>query len=124
MYKCILASEEYVEWIRDVAAKKMLEEELYKPHFYNKNAVEGLIRQGMSTNTMWIVLKNNEPVGALGALVTPVAFNPSIQMIHEIFWWVDSTHRNGRAGLLLLNAFIEEAAKFPESTLSLLSYIS
>jgi len=121
MYKCVVATTEHLEWIRDVAATRMLVEELYKPQYVNKDKITHLIEAGLSTNTVWIVLKNDSPVGALGALCVPNMFNPNITCLVEVFWWVSPEHRSGRAGLLLLNAFLSKSDKYDESTMSLLT---
>lgn len=38
-------------------------------------------------------------------------FNPEIRTLNEVFWWVDPHHRRGRAGLALLERFIEYGRK-------------
>lgn len=121
MYNVRVAIEEDVSWIRDVAARRMLEEELFKPAYFNPEAVEKLIRLGIASNTMWVVLKNNSLVGALGALEIPTLFNPNIISLSEVFWWVNPDNRMSRAGLLLLNTFMDAAKKYEEASLSLLS---
>lgn len=47
------------------------------------------------------------PVGFVGGVRIPQFMNPEIQVLAEMFWWVCPHHRNGRAALMLLNAFIE-----------------
>ena len=121
MYKVMVATEEHIPWIRDVAATRMLKEEVYKPEYVNHTQIEHLIRQGIATNTMWIVLKNDVPVGALGALAVPSLFNPTIRTLMEIFWWVDPDHRTGRAGAMLLTTYVAEADNYDEATLTLLT---
>jgi len=121
MYKCVVATQEHLAWIRDVAAVRMLVEELNKPQYVNKEQITHLIESGMSTQTFWVVLKNDTPVGALGAICVPNTYNPHIQTLVELFWWVDPLYRTGRAGLLLLDAFLSESSKYNESTMSLLT---
>jgi hypothetical protein len=47
-----------------------------------------------------------EPVGFAAALLMGHFFNPEVKILSEQFWWVAPAHRNGRAGLMLLNALI------------------
>lgn len=47
------------------------------------------------------------PIGFIGGIVTPHLFNPKIKVLAETFWWVDESHRWTKAGLKLLNAFVE-----------------
>lgn len=121
MYKVAVATEEHTKWIAEVAAVRMLVEELYKPQYVNVDSIYTLVRHGIASNTVWVVLKNDVLVGALGALVVGNMFNPTITSLNEVFWWVDPEHRGGRAGLLLLNAFMDASEGFDESTMSLLT---
>lgn len=120
MYSVREATQEDVEWLVTIAAKRMLVEEVKKPHYYNASNIEKLVVLGIEHKTLWVVTKDGELVGALGALSLPNVYNPTIKTLVELFWWVAPTHRDGRAGLLLLNMFIDCAAKYDTSTLSLL----
>ena len=51
------------------------------------------------------------PVGFIAGFLTPHPMNPEINLLSEVFWWVDKAHRNTRAGLELLVAFIEHGKK-------------
>lgn len=121
MFRCALATEEDIAWIRDVAAKRMLLEEVGKPQYYNAENIDNLVRAGIENSSCWVVFKGHVPVGALGAIAYPHFLNPDITMLCEIFWWVDPEHRNSKAGLLLLNSFNEETEKYDEATMSLLT---
>jgi hypothetical protein len=46
-------------------------------------------------------------MGFIGGVYIPHVFNPEIRVLSETFWWVSPEHRNTRAGLLLLNAFVD-----------------
>ena len=121
MYRCSLATSNDVAWIRDVAAKRMLEEEVYKPQYYNSVAIENLINIGITNYTCWVAFKDDKRIGALGALPTNNFLNPEIRMLCEIFWWVDPEHRHSKAGLLLLNAFDKATSSYDEAAMSLLT---
>lgn len=50
-------------------------------------------------------------MGLIAGIKTPHLFNPKILVLSETFWWVSPRHRASRAGLLLLNAFIDYGKK-------------
>lgn len=52
-------------------------------------------------------VSGSERVGLIAGICGPHMFNPSIRVLTEIFWWVPPEHRMTRAGLLLLDAFID-----------------
>jgi hypothetical protein len=121
MYEVRLATEEDVTWVVEVAATKMLIEELGKPQYVNSQHIKTLVHTCIATKSIWIVLKNEVRIGCLAAFVVPNLFNPSITCLTEVMWWVDEEHRTGRAGLLLLKAFMDEADNYDEATMSLLT---
>ncbi len=109
-------------WIAETAAVRMLTEELKRPELVNIDNLHALTHKGLIDGTIWICKKNGNNIGALGAILVPNLFNPTIRTFAEIFWWVDPSERNGRAGLLLMNAFDKKASEIAdESTMSLLS---
>lgn len=61
--------------------------------------------------TMHLVLVADHPavgpVGFISGYVVPHPYNPAIRMLSESFWWVEEEHRGSRAGMLLLNAFLD-----------------
>lgn len=61
----------------------------------------------MQSHFFRVAEQDGAPVGFIAGYVTPHPFNPEIWTLAETFWWVDPIHRQGRAGLLLLNAFVE-----------------
>lgn len=50
-------------------------------------------------------------LGFISGWKTPHPFKPRLRVLSETFWWVAEEHRGSRAGLLLLNAFIEYGEK-------------
>jgi len=55
----------------------------------------------------FVAEKDEELLGFIAGLVTPHLFNPNIIWLTEMFWWVPEEHRHSRAGLLLLNEFVD-----------------
>lgn len=47
-----------------------------------------------------------KPIGFICGTLAPHPFNPAITVLSEVFWWVDEANRLGRAGHLLLEAFL------------------
>lgn len=48
-------------------------------------------------------------VGFIAGVCTPHPFNPAITLAAEQFWWVMEPYRHSRAGLVLLNGFVDWA---------------
>lgn len=46
------------------------------------------------------------PVGFVAGLIVPHFMNEDVKVLTEALWWVCPHHRNGRAALMLLNAFV------------------
>jgi hypothetical protein len=51
--------------------------------------------------------RSGELLGFVSGIITPHLFNPSIKTLTETFWWVKEEFRGSRAGLMLLNAFVQ-----------------
>lgn len=112
---------EDLEWFVEVAAVRMLTEELQRPELVNLERLYQLAAQGANAGTAWVARDFSGNVGALGSILTPNPFNPDIMTLAEVFWWVDPTFRDTRAGYLLLKAFDKKASEVAdESTMSLL----
>jgi hypothetical protein len=58
---------------------------------------------------LFLVSENDdgERTGFIAGFVHPHVFNPKINVLTEVFWWVAEPHRQTRAGLLLLEEFIK-----------------
>lgn len=121
MYKVRVATPSDIPYIVDVAATRMLVEEINKPQYVVKSRMHSLAAGSIAESHLWIALKNDVPVGALAATSVPNLFNPAIMCLAEVFWWVDPEHRQSRAGVLLLKAFIDESDKYDEASMSLLT---
>jgi len=61
------------------------------------------------------VTHHGESAGFIGGLVTTHLFNPKINVLFELFWWVSHGYRASRAGALLLHAFMERAREMKET---------
>lgn len=75
------------------------------PNFteYNEDAVEGVFyRMIASDQAAIIVAGEDDPVGCIGLLITPLFFAPDTMVCNEMFWWVDPDQRG--CGLDLVEA--------------------
>lgn len=110
-----------VVWFVEVAAVRMLTDELKRPELVNLENLYKLAMMGIEGGTAFIVKKDGVPVGALGAILTPNLFNPNVKTLAELFWYVLPEQRSSRAGYLLLKSFEERAKEVAdECTMSLL----
>lgn len=94
-------------WVVDVAAKRMLEEEVGRPDFFNPEDCGRLFDMGVQSGVILIAEDDGEPVGCISGLFVPNMFNTQLIVLQEVFWYVLPANRNSRAGLMLLNAFCE-----------------
>lgn len=110
-----------IEWFVEVAAVRMLEEELKRPELVNLNQLYTLAGRGMQDGTAWVAKGFNGNIGALGGILTPNPFNPEYITLAEIFWWVEPVYRESRAGYMLYREFDKRAGEVAdEATMSLL----
>lgn len=58
----------------------------------------------LSAHPVFVARREGEVIGSIAGLLTPHLFNPAIEVLTEIFWWVKPACRGSRAGLLLLEA--------------------
>jgi len=96
-------------WYVEEAAVSMLTNELKRPELINKENLYRLAFMGIEQGTAFVCKDNGVPIGALGALIIPNIYNPEVYTLAEMFWYVPDKYRNSRAGLLLLNALLDEA---------------
>ena len=61
----------------------------------------------MSDHFCMVAERAGKLVGMIGAIVAPHFFNPAIQTLTELFWWVIPEARGGRAGLMLLQSLVD-----------------
>lgn len=101
-----------IDWLTDQlrAFSRFMETRL--PVFGDDN----LVKSGLATMIENHVVRVAEredcgPMGFIGGLYGPHPFNPNIRLLTETFWWVSEEHRGSRAGLLLLQDFIDHGKK-------------
>lgn len=121
MYTVEILTYKDVVWSVEVAAVRMLTEELGRPELVNRPHLYSLADKIIQEKTATICKKNGEPVGILASLLVPNTYNPEIKTLAELFWYVIPEARKGRAGALLLEAHINMAKNIAdEATLSTL----
>lgn len=121
MYKVELLTYDDLVWAVEVAATRMLTEEVKRPELIHKETLYKLVEKAIIDETA-LVVKNEKPIGMIGGLLFPNMFNPNRTTLVEVMWWLNPDYRKTRAGVMLLNEFIklgDEVAD--ETTLSLLS---
>ena len=73
---------------------------------YATTQLHGLIRDHL----FLVAVRNAEdeatPVGFIAGLLGPHFFNPGLQVLTELFWWVPVAERGSRAGAHLLSAYL------------------
>lgn len=72
---------------------------------YSKSALSAMIQDHL----FLVCEKEDDIVGFISGLRSPHIYNPEIKVITESFWWVNEEYRGSRAGLKLLDSFIERA---------------
>lgn len=80
-------------------------------HGVDHAAFGAMIEHLMEDGCVFMAEKDGEPIGAAAMMRAPKWFNPAIVIAMELFWWVEPEHRNGTAGMRLLNAMEEWAAQ-------------
>jgi RimJ/RimL family protein N-acetyltransferase len=61
----------------------------------------------MNDHLFLIAEKAGTPVGLISGVMIPHLLNPAVTVLHELFWWVNPKYRGTRAGLMLLEDFVE-----------------
>lgn len=76
---------------------------LYKGDDEQKEKINAIIND----HVFLISHDDKHNTGLISGYMVGHPFNSEIKLLVENFWWVDSNYRNTRAGLLLLNRFLE-----------------
>lgn len=76
---------------------------LYKDDEQTSLVISGFIRD----HVFFVATDNDELVGFISGMLLPHMYNPDIATLVETFWWVKESHRQSKAGLKLLNAFVQ-----------------
>jgi hypothetical protein len=79
----------------------------HRPLFEDAKHAQGLVEQVIAKHLFLVAERNQDKLGFIAGVVLPHPFNPSIRTLSEQWWWVCEEHRRSRAGLLLLDAFVE-----------------
>lgn len=77
--------------------------------FPNEGYARTKLLDMMDQHFMRLAVRGNERLGFIAAWWLPHPYNPEIILLSETFWWVSEEHRHGRAGLMLLDEFVEFA---------------
>lgn len=110
-----------IEWFVETAAVNMLRDELKREELINLEGLYNLAYTGLDAGTAFVAKSGDVCVGAIGGLHLPNIFNPNLSSLAEVFWYVLPEYRQTRAGILLLNTFVEKGAEIADdTTLSLL----
>lgn len=120
LYKVELLHLEDVDWFVNIAAKRMLEEELKRGELFNPEQLYKLTFLALQQQSAFVVRKDGVLVGATAGIVSPNLYNPSLMDFVELFWYVLPSSRSGRAGILLIDALIERGSHCNTTTVSLL----
>lgn len=100
------ATQEDVEYIVEVLAKKMLEREYERPELYNKEALLEITTLSIKQGCTIVIERDRELVGVVGGVVHPHPFNPSITVLSEAMWYVEEEHRSTRSVIKMLKTYI------------------
>lgn len=109
-------------WGVEVAAVRMLTEEVKRPELVNREHLYNLVQKIIQDGTA-IVAYNDEdkPVGCIAGVLVPNLFNPQINTLAEIIWYILPEYRGTRIAAMLLKRYTELAEEIAdEATLSLL----
>lgn len=71
---------------------------------FNREHIVALFDTLRQKHLFLVVEQDGQVCGMLGCIRNTSLFSPQHTLLVEIFWWVAESHRNTRAGALLLNA--------------------
>jgi RimJ/RimL family protein N-acetyltransferase len=66
-----------------------------------------LLRTLMEHHLFLVAERDGVPLGLITGSVSAHPCNQVVRVLGELFWWVSEQHRGSRAGLMLLDAFLE-----------------
>src|SRR5690606_18928760 len=109
-------------WSVEVAAIRMINEEVKRPELVYRPQLYTLVQKMLEDKTALIAKADGEPVGAVAGLLTTNPLNPNIITLAEIIWYVLPEYRKTRIGAMLINAYDDLGSKVAdEYTLCLLA---
>lgn len=109
-------TEEDVDWFVNVAAVNMLIEEVGRPDFVNVEQLYKLAHMGLEMESVFIARVDGKYAGAVCGILSDNFFNPNLKTLVEAFWYVLPEYRYTRAGLMLLNSFVEFGNEVADDT--------
>lgn len=121
-FKITLIEPEDFPWGVEVAAVRMLREEVKRPELINLSTLYLIVNKMYEDGTGLIAWDGEKRVGAMGGYLAPNLFNPNLGTLSELIWWVDPDYRKTRVGAMLLSAYEKMAleSEAHDGTLSLL----
>ena len=121
MYKVRKANKDDSQWIIEVAAKRMVEDEYQRPELYNKSTMEALLNSCLDNGLVLLAEKDGERGGVIIGIVTNHPFNNEIKVLTELVWYILPEYRKSRMSVMLLDSYTKEAKGLAdEATFSLL----
>lgn len=93
-----------VSQLREFAAFFGTKRSLFGSEEYVCRALKSML----ADHVLVVAMTENEvPVGFIGGVFAPHIMNPEIKYLGETFWWVQEKYRATRAGLMLLDTFVD-----------------
>lgn len=108
-YRVRPATQDDLSWT--ISQLKTFAHQVSKKHLLfpkDENYVAHYISQIIAEQVLIIAELNGEPVGLIGGFYGPHFFNPDLNILTELFWWVMPEHRGTPAAQLLLESFVEK----------------
>lgn len=100
------AASEDVDWIVSELKKFSEFYGTQRELFLNEENSKPLVQMWVSEHLVLVAERESQLLGFIAGLVHPHLYNPEIQVLSELFWWVPEEYRNTRAGALLLNEYM------------------
>ncbi len=91
---------ELVEFSQSIGTKHSL----FPP---SAEALRGSLQFFMRDHLFLVAERGTQRLGFIVGFVTPHPFNHKLQVLTEVLWWVPPRHRGCRAGVMLLDAFVD-----------------
>ena len=105
MYNIRYLEERDRRWVIDIAARRTIIEDLKKPNLYNEDQLNGLFSLAVCGNHAFVCERNGEVVGLVAGIRHGHLFNPNVELVSTLFWYVLPEYREGRSAYLLLKRY-------------------
>lgn len=100
-------SEQDRNWLLDIASYDTIHNDLGKPELYNREQLDNLFTTAQHGDYSFVCEMNGELIGIVSGIQHGHLFNPDVQLISTLFWYVAPAFRNSRAGWLLLKRYTD-----------------